>query len=209
MGKLKLDLPGKLEAATARPPGGTDAAPPDAADAPPAAADEPPAGEPPPVKLQIPPKGWQEATARLQAEQDALRQARSALEQAVGQLGQLHQQALRQAEQQLAALAVAIARKILHQEIEGGRYRMQPVVAAAVKRLGSRREVVVHLHPDDLSRCTGARPDGTGDDGGGLRFLPDPEVPPGGCRVEGAEGVVAADAEAELREIAEALERVE
>jgi flagellar biosynthesis/type III secretory pathway protein FliH len=64
----------------------------------------------------------------------------------------------------------------------------------------------VHLHPDDLSRCEGGCSGGAGE---GLRFVADPEVAPGGCRVEGTEGVVTTDTEAQLREIAEALERVE
>ncbi len=120
--------------------------------------------------------------------------ARQALGQAAQQVAALEEDILREAREHLVDLAAEIARKVLVQEIEEGRYRIEPIVKAALENAPSRREIVVHLHPDDFARAQEAAEAGPEGEGGhglaGVRLFPDPAVRRAECRLEMAEGCV-------------------
>jgi len=149
----------------------------------------------------------QAVARRLAPEVEALRRARAALEQGATQVRELAEQARKQAEDNVLALALEIAGKVLMQEVQGGRYDMEPIVRAALERLPNGREVTVHLHPDDLARCEMARQaQGEGGAAGGVRFVADPQVAPAACRVASPQGVVHSDVETNLASVAAALQ---
>lgn len=158
-----------------------------------------------------PPAGGEQTPAALRVELDAerqrLQQARRALQDAAGQLDRLRQDLLKEAEAQLVDLAVNIAAKILAQEIQAGRYEIEPIVAEALKGVPPRQEVVVHLHPDDFAACRpGERDDG---DGACVRFVSDPDIRPAECIIETPEGIVEAAVETQLNGAAEVLKALE
>lgn len=153
----------------------------------------------------------QQAQQQFQQQSEELQQetrsALTALETALGEAHELREQILAEAEEQLVDLAVDIARKVLAQQIEAGRYEIEPIVAEALKRVPARREVVVHLHPEDHARCMEAR-DGQDPDGP-VTYKADPSVARAGCVLETDEGVIESAVDPHLEDIREALKGLE
>ena len=149
----------------------------------------------------------EQAHRELQVEQERLRQACTALERGRERLGQFQADLVAQAETQLLELAMDIARKVLAQEIQAGRYEIEPIVAEAMKQRPARCDVTVHLHGDDFAHCEAARQD-TGDSGG-LRWVADANIAPGECLLETDQGTISSTVDGQLAEIAEALRQPE
>ena len=150
-----------------------------------------------------------EMQQRLAAEAASLQQARQALLNAAASLQQLKQEVIAQSEQQLVELALQIAQKALMQEIEQGRYSIEPIVTEALRGVSTRHGVVVRLHPDDWAKCRAAQQDGEGGDEGGVRFVADASIARAACLVEMAEGIVESSVESNLADIADALDAPE
>ena len=146
----------------------------------------------------------EEAHRQLAAERAELAQARQALQEGLERLDTLRAELVRQAEQQLVDLALDIARKVLMQEIQAGRYEIDPIVTEALRHVPARQVVVAHLHPDDWARCQRAS-DGSGDGAGTVRFVADASVPRAACVLETPQGVVQSVVEDHLERIAEDL----
>jgi len=143
------------------------------------------------------------ARQQLQAEREKLAGAMAAVQDAAGQLRRIHADILAEGERKLADLAVQIARKVLMQEIQAGRYEIDPIVAEALRHVPARHEAVVHLHPDDHAACQMVGQ--LAGDAEGIRFVADPNVPRAECVVETPEGVVESAVESHLGAIARAL----
>jgi flagellar assembly protein FliH len=141
----------------------------------------------------------------LEDERRQLLQARQALEDGLLQLHRLREQAIQEAEGQLLHLAMDIARKVLMQEIQAGRYEVDAMVREALLHVPVRQNVVVHLNPDDWARCTMARQEDGSGRGGSIRFVADPSVQPAHCVLETPEGIIESSVEGHLADIAEAL----
>ena len=56
-----------------------------------------------------------------------------------------------QVEREIAALAVAIARKIVAAEVPAGNYQIGEIVDRLIRQLPTARDVVLRLNPDDLT----------------------------------------------------------
>lgn len=136
--------------------------------------------------------------------QAELNLARQALGDGLAKLDTLRAQLVRQAEQQLLELALDIARKVLMQEIQAGRYEIDPIVKEALRHVPPRQTAVAHLHPDDWARCQMAQ-EPSADDAGRIRFVADPSVPRAECVLETSEGIVQAAVNDHLDGIGEAL----
>jgi flagellar assembly protein FliH len=186
---LTVQLPGRVVAAQARPgEPGDGAAPAD-----------PEAAE------------WlrQQMQQELQADRSRLAGAIRAVEGAAAEIRQFQAELLAEAEQQLLELALDIARRVLMQEIRAQRYEIEPIVTEALRQIPVRRDVVVHLHPDDHAQCKLGGRDEAADGAAGVRFVADADVRPGECRIETPQGVVESRVEAHLSEITEALKDAE
>jgi len=88
------------------------------------------------------------------------------------------------------------------QEIQAGRYEIEPIVSAALKHLPALDDVIVHLNGEDLAACSLEEGSPLGD---GVRFVADPSVPRADCVIETPQGLVASAVEAHLDDISEAL----
>jgi len=155
-------------------------------------------GKPP----QAPPAGpggagGEAALRALEAERAALATLRRALEQAVARVRALAEETRAEIEAHLPDLAVAVAEKVVCQAIETDRVRLEPLVREALSRVPDPGPVVVHLNPADLALLEkSAR--ATSETGGeteapsALRYVADPALGRGECRVETAEGTVEA-----------------
>lgn len=146
-----------------------------------------------------------QAAARLEEERTRTALANQALRAAAEQILSLEQRILEESESHLVDLALAIAEKVVAQEIEEGRIRIEPIVREALKQAPPRRDIAVHLNPQDLAVWQ----ESVGDEGEmlppAIRLLADESVKRGECIVESAEGTVSATITERLSEARELL----
>lgn len=148
-------------------------------------------------------------SAQVEALRRELQQALRALQGALESVSTLKETVFKDAEEQLLALAVEIARKVLMQEIQAQRYQIEPIVKEALAHVPPHQEVSVHLNPQDLSQCqTALEAQGAGG-GASVRFVSDPAVPRAECVLRTAQGLVVSSMEGHLQSIAEALTKPE
>ena len=151
----------------------------------------------------------QEMQVRIDAELDELRNAQASLMDGEAKFRKLQEDFLKEAEGQLLKLAMEIARKVLMQEIKAGHHEVDPIVQEALLRVPAQTNVVVHLHPDDLSRCDLARRDETSADSGSIRFIADPSIHRAECLLKTSQGTVESSIEGHLEEISDVLKNLE
>jgi flagellar assembly protein FliH len=145
----------------------------------------------------------------LAAQQSELAKTRTALEAGLEQISALREEMIREAETQLLDLALDVARKVLMQEIQAGRYEIDPIVKAALQRVPPRQDVVAHLHPEDWRVSQMAQGADPGSAAGSIRFVADPSIPRGECVLETIEGIVVSAVDDHLDTIADALKEGE
>ena len=146
-----------------------------------------------------------ETRRQIEREKAQLSSARNALVDAAGKLAEYQAAIFAQAEAQLVDLAVEIARKVVMQEIEADRVRIDPVIKEALSRRprGGEGDVTVRLNPEDLKRCELA---GGGEAvAGTVHFVADPAVGRAECVLETPEGVIESSPGTHLAEIADVL----
>jgi flagellar biosynthesis/type III secretory pathway protein FliH len=124
-------------------------------------------------------------------------------------LHQLHEQTLAHNRTEIARLAVEIARRILMWKTGQGDYEIQAIVEEALKRAPTRQNVVVHLNPEDLSRCQQLQQANPQSPFAELELTADWSIGRGECLVETPKGIVKSIIEEHLEHISEALEKVE
>lgn len=138
------------------------------------------------------------AEKHLARQETALQQTARAMSAIPGQLEQWQQQLLTDMEQQAVALAMEIAEKVVHQELDAGRVNIDAIVREAMAQLPRADSAVVHLNPADLERSGLANNSGDSDS---VQFQADATVPPGGCVVRSAEGRVESTPDESLQQI--------
>ena len=131
-----------------------------------------------------------EERAKVEEERRHLAEAHKALEKAAAAIHTLEAEALAGAEAQVVELALAIAGKVLMIEIEAGRFQMEPVVREAIRHVPSRRDIVVHLNPQDAAAWQ--QGGAAGAPASTLKVVADPAIRRGDCLVETAEATVSA-----------------
>lgn len=139
-------------------------------------------------------------TARLDS-------AIQALEAATSRLGQVQEQLVGELEEHVVELALNVSRKVLMQEVQAGRYEIEPIVKEALLHVSIRKDVVVHLNPEDYSACEMVKQQGGGaGNAGDLHFVSDPVVPRASCVLETSQGVIKSTIDGHLDEITSALQ---
>ena len=144
------------------------------------------------------------ATAELSQQTKKYMQAAAALSGAATKLNAFFENEVRQHNQQIAKLAVEIARKVLMQEVADGHYKIETIVLEALKNAPSRENVVVHLNPADAAFCRQAQEQSDGQLFGDIKIEADPNVKPADCVVVTPRGLVESFTETHLLHIAEA-----
>lgn len=108
----------------------------------------------------------------------------------------------RRTERQLVELALALARRIVNREVSVDRDLLLAMARVAIDRLGDGARVTVRLHPDDYEATVRGR---RAQNWPNVSVVADPQVAPGGCRVESDLGVLDAGTDAQLQEFGRAL----
>lgn len=126
---------------------------------------------------------WAELLPRIESIGDALGEA---LEDV-----RLHQQRwTSNAEENLAVLAVAVARQLIAREVEGDPSIVAGLVQRALAQFPLEQQVAVRLHPEDVDSCNALLQPSEGNKFHEIRWVADPMVHRGGCMVEGRERII-------------------
>jgi flagellar assembly protein FliH len=142
-------------------------------------------------------RGIDEGRALAQQE---LAAERARLVATVHDIGALRRQILDAAENDVMRLAVAMARRVLHREVQLDPDILLAMARVALGRLGTRVVASAHLHPDDLAAVS--RP-GVAIEG--VTLIADAEVPRGGCRLVSPAGEIDLGVDAQMAELSRVL----
>jgi flagellar assembly protein FliH len=111
------------------------------------------------------------------------------------------------AREDLVKLALAIARRVTHQEALQNRQVAAAVVEDAIRTAGAARRVSVLVHPTEVEALEEYLPDLLTNlrNVEEVELTPDPEITPGGCQLRFGVGQIDARIETQLDRIAEEL----
>lgn len=142
-----------------------------------------------------------EADAYARGRADGERAARATLEETIAHTTsalneavlsvQMHEARwLSNAEENIAALSVLVARHVLQREILADRTFVCDLVTTAIEQYPIDEEITVRLHPDDLAACRPVLDRAPGAGVRTLRWLADTNIQRGGCLTEGRERII-------------------
>lgn len=148
-----------------------------------------------------------EATGRAE-EQARLATALATAEKALDQLRAGESYWLEQLEDNVCALAVAVARQVIGRELESDPGTLTDLLRRALSEFPIDQPVSIRVNPLDLALLAASHP--ADEDPGGTasvapnretRWIADPAVLPGGCIVEGRERIIDGRVDAALERI--------
>ncbi len=113
---------------------------------------------------------------------------------------------LEDAEREVVAIALTIARKVLGRELRSGPEAVVDLAASAVAEARARREVVLRASPADAAALRAAEGRLAALSRAPVQILEDPSLEPGGVLVDTEAGRIDARIEAQLDALARALE---
>lgn len=128
-----------------------------------------------------------------------LRRLTQTLEEITG----LRERMIRETEQQMVHLALAVARRVVHREVTLDRDLLIAMARVALDRLGESARVTVRLHPEDYEATARGRADAW--TGTHVTVVADARVVRGGCRIDSDFGTLDAGIDAQIQELAHAL----
>jgi flagellar assembly protein FliH len=123
--------------------------------------------------------------------------------EAILEIGKLRSQLFRQVEREVVKLAVEVAKKIVHREIQVDREIIQTLVRVALDHVAEKSAVTVHLHPVDYAYVLEHRAElsSGSEDGREVVLLSDKSIERGGCLIQTECGDIDARIEEEFREV--------
>ena len=147
-------------------------------------------------------------TQDLDTQKAAVSQTNQALKGVVARLNEFYDKVFAEHKEEIAKLAVEIARKVLVQKVENGDYEIESIIKEALKNAPTREDLVVHLNPEDLKRYQKAQQDEPDDGLAGIKFVPDPNIGPAECLLESPKGIIESLINEHLEQIGKALQKV-
>lgn len=125
------------------------------------------------------------------------------LRTAAEELELLREKVLRDSEDDLLTLIIAVSRKIIAQEVSQDRNVIIKVIKSALTNLSDSDELTIRLSPDDHAMLSVSNNKALQKELAGVRFIlkSDPSLPHGCCQIDTALGTVDASFEAQLEEI--------
>lgn len=142
-----------------------------------------------------------------EAQKTAFLQAYQALNVVVAKLNEFYDKVFVEHKDEIANLSVEIARKVLMQKVENGDYEIESIVKEALESAPTRKDIVVHLNPEDLAQCQKAQQDGT--DLAGIKFVSDSNIGRAECLLESPKGIIESMIEKHLERVCKALQKAE
>jgi len=123
--------------------------------------------------------------------------------EAVLELGREKSNLYAQVEREVVRLALAVAKKIVHREIQADKEIIQTLVKVAMSHVAEKTAVTVHLHPLDYNFILERKAELSQNDraGGEISLLADKSIERGGCLVRTECGDIDARIDEEFREV--------
>jgi len=115
----------------------------------------------------------------------------------------LREKVLRDSEDQLLAMTMLIAKKVILREVQQDRQTVVRLIHAAVSKLNAQDDLIIRVNPDDYALLLSSNDELLRNEMAAVKFelKPDPTVTMGGCLVVTRLGTVDAGLEAQLEEI--------
>jgi len=125
------------------------------------------------------------------------------LAQTLDELKALRGTLVRQTEEQMVQLALAIAKKILRREAAVDQDLIVAMARVALERVGESGIATIRLNPEDYASTVQRHTDHWA--GARVKVVADPSVSRGGCLVESEFGFVDASVDAQFEQVAQAM----
>jgi flagellar assembly protein FliH len=148
-------------------------------------------------------------SSETQQQKAELTQLCSALKSVVDTLSRFQDSAFATHKEDIAKLAVEIARRVLAQKVQEGDYEIESIIRQALEGLTVKQDIVVRLNPSDHTRIEELLKNSEFSDFKGLAFVPDEKIKPAECVLETQRGTIEALIEEKLQRIAEALKKAQ
>lgn len=142
---------------------------------------------------------------RRQGEQQAradLQPVLQRLNSSIAEIAGLRADVRRRAEQDVVQLALLIAKRVLHRELQVDTEALTALARVAFERLARSESYRVTVHPQFAAAVTAAL---SGSNGARVHVDPDPDCAPGTLIVHSADGTIDASVETQLEEIGRGL----
>ena len=94
------------------------------------------------------------------------------------------------AEENIAALAIVVARHIVLREVTADPTIVRDLVRRALAEFPIDQQITLRLHPDDAATCTSAAIVDAASRTAEVRCVADPQIARGGCLLEGRERII-------------------
>ncbi|MCP4455403.1 MAG: hypothetical protein GY809_28420 [Planctomycetes bacterium] len=159
-----------------------------------------------PLTLDVAPQ-HAESPGALESEKQSLQQTCSIMQHAADQLSETCQALFCDHRDQIAQLAVEIARVVLMQKVLEGAYDIEAIVKETLSHATTREDVTIRVNPQDLPDCCAAQSRETDKAFVGLQFVADHSVGRAECVLESPRGVIQSMIDEHLHKIGEALKK--
>jgi flagellar assembly protein FliH len=120
------------------------------------------------------------------------------------ELGKLRSSLYMQVEREVVKLAVEVAKKIVHREIQVDKDIIQTLVRVALSHVAEKSAVTVHLSPQDHNHLLALRDELSQSEGRDISLLADKSIERGGCLIQTECGDIDARIEEKFREVEQA-----
>lgn len=135
--------------------------------------------------------GYQDAErAARHASEGQISSALSALTDAIASVELHATRWTANAEENIAALAIVVARHIVLREVTADPTIVRDLVRRALAEFPIDQQITVRLHPDDAATCTGGAIVDAAPRNAEIRCVADPHIARGGCLLEGRERII-------------------
>lgn len=148
-----------------------------------------------------------EALADLENQRLTLESACQVMQDAADKLSQTCQALFNDHRDQIAQLAVEIARVVLMQKTLEGAYDIEAIVKETLSHAPTQEGVTIRVNPQDLAACRSAQDRKTDKAFVGMRFVSDDAVGRAECVLESPRGIIQSMIEEHLHKIGEALRK--
>ncbi len=148
-----------------------------------------------------------ESPEASKGQKQALQQTCQVLQQAADQLSETCRNLFHDHRDQIAQLAVEIARVVLMQKVLEGAYDIEAIVKESLSHAPTREDVSIRVNPADLADCCAAQGRETDKAFVGVQFVADHGVGRAECVLESPRGVIQSMIDEHLHKIGEALKQ--
>jgi flagellar assembly protein FliH len=121
--------------------------------------------------------------------------------ESITEIGKLRSTLYTQVEREVVKLAVEVAKKIVHREIQADREIIETLVHVALSHVAEKSAVTVHLSPVDYNYLLEHRAELCQSEGRDISLLADQSIERGGCLIKTECGDIDARIEEKFREV--------